>query len=63
MFIRRKSFTVDVPDGANADRYIESKMTTIIEEEEIFEHCIVSVNEREYDGIFHIVIYYRSEDR
>ena len=56
--IDRKSVTVDVPEGSNADYYIPDAIANCLFDNGITEEEVITINEKDKDGIFTIVIYY-----
>ena len=56
--IERKSFTIAVPDGSNADYYIPDEISNIMYDVGIKEEDVKSIFDREHDGIYTVIIYY-----
>jgi hypothetical protein len=58
--IKRLSFKVDTHSSNNVDAYIESEINNKLLE--ITDIDVISINDRFYDGIYTVIIYYKVEN-
>ncbi len=56
--IERRSITVNVPEGSNADYYIPFVITDCLFDNDIKQEEVITINEKDKDGIYTISIYY-----
>lgn len=59
--IERKTLTVDVPDGSNADYYIPGAIANCLFDNGINQEDVITINEKDKDNIFTVVIYYNKK--
>ncbi|RLC45868.1 MAG: hypothetical protein DRH57_07190 [Candidatus Cloacimonadota bacterium] len=56
--IERRSITVNVPEGSNADYYIPDEIANCLFDNGITQEQVITINEKDKDGIYTISIYY-----